>query len=96
MSARTIEEDFQHFLSYSGLSGERPDVIEKMRRAFEAAWEPAALRSELAQARKLLEPFANEYASLSDEQLEEADSPAWDEYRRCLKAAAAFFAKGEQ
>lgn len=30
-------EDFAHFLSYSGLSGEPADVMEKMRRAFEAA-----------------------------------------------------------
>lgn len=30
-------DDFAHFLSYSGLSGEPADVLEKMRRAFEAA-----------------------------------------------------------
>lgn len=30
-------DDFAHFLSYSGLSAEPADVLEKMRRAFEAA-----------------------------------------------------------
>lgn len=40
--AHTIEEDFQHFLSYSGLSGEDPLVIGKLRQAFEAAWESVA------------------------------------------------------
>ena len=37
----TCEEDFQHFLSYSGLRSEPPDVIEKLRKAYEAAWEPS-------------------------------------------------------
>lgn len=36
-----LEDDWQHFLSYSGLRNETIDVLEKMRRAFEAAWEPA-------------------------------------------------------
>jgi hypothetical protein len=36
-----MEEDFQHFLSYSGLSSESPETIEKLHRAFEAAWEPS-------------------------------------------------------
>lgn len=37
--AHTCEDDFQHFLSYSGLSNEPKAVIEKMRLAFAAAWE---------------------------------------------------------
>ena len=40
MPQHTMEEDFQHFLRYSGLRNEPPDVIEKMRKAFDAAWEP--------------------------------------------------------
>lgn len=36
----TCEDDFQHFLSYSGLRNEPEDIINKMRLAFEAAWEP--------------------------------------------------------
>lgn len=36
----TLEDDWQHFLSYSGLRNEPADVLNKMRRAFEAAWEP--------------------------------------------------------
>lgn len=38
----TVHEDFEHFLSYSGLRKEPQSVIDKMRMAFEAAWEPAA------------------------------------------------------
>jgi hypothetical protein len=38
--SHTMEEDFQHFLTYSGLGNEPPEVIEKMRLAFSAAWEP--------------------------------------------------------
>ena len=38
----TCEEDFQHFLSYSGNTYAPPHIMERMRKAFEAAWEPAA------------------------------------------------------
>ena len=36
----TMEEDFQHFLSYSGFSNEPPEIIEKMRKAYFGAWQP--------------------------------------------------------
>ena len=36
----TVEEDFEHFLSYSGLRNNPQDVVEKMKIAFEAAWSP--------------------------------------------------------
>ena len=36
----TMQEDFEHFLSYSGLRNESPDVVEKMRIAFQAGYEP--------------------------------------------------------
>ena len=39
MSEHTVQDDFQHFLSYSGLRKEPPDVIEKMYSAFFVAWE---------------------------------------------------------
>jgi len=32
----TLEDDFQHFLSYSGLSDEPAEVIAKLRMAYEA------------------------------------------------------------
>lgn len=32
----TTEQDFQHFLSYSGLWREPPETIAKLRQAFEA------------------------------------------------------------
>jgi hypothetical protein len=35
----TMEEDFQHFLTYSGLRNEPSDVIDKLRLAFEGAWD---------------------------------------------------------
>ena len=38
--SHTMEEDFQHFLSYSGLREESPETIEKMRKAYFGAWEP--------------------------------------------------------
>ena len=37
--AHTIEEDFEHFLHYSGFSTETPETIEKLRKAFAASWE---------------------------------------------------------
>lgn len=37
----TLSEDFSHFLSYSGFYAEPPEIIAKLRLAFEAAWEPA-------------------------------------------------------
>ena len=33
-----MEEDFQHFLSYSGFRNDTPETIEKMCKAFFAAW----------------------------------------------------------
>lgn len=36
----TLEEDFQHFLSCSGLSSEYSDVIDKLRIAFSENWKP--------------------------------------------------------
>jgi len=36
----TIQEDFDHFLSYSGYWQESAEVKEKLFKAFEAAWEP--------------------------------------------------------
>jgi hypothetical protein len=33
----SMEEDFQHFLTYSGYSLESSEFIDKLRRAFEAA-----------------------------------------------------------
>lgn len=37
-SAHTIEDDFQHFLSYSNLSFEPEEVKEKLLKAYEANW----------------------------------------------------------
>lgn len=37
----TVSDDFEHFLSYSGFHAEPPHIIEKLKRAYEAAWEPA-------------------------------------------------------
>lgn len=42
-------DDFAHFLSYSGLSGEPADVLEKMRRAFEAAQTAEVARNDIGQ-----------------------------------------------
>jgi hypothetical protein len=36
--SHSIQEDFEHFLSYSGLRKESAEVIDKLRQAFEAAW----------------------------------------------------------
>lgn len=36
----SLNEDFEHFLSYSKLSTQPLDMIQKLRLAFEAAWEP--------------------------------------------------------
>lgn len=36
MAEHSDEENFQHFLSYSGYSTEPDDIITKMRQAFEA------------------------------------------------------------
>lgn len=38
--ARTLEQDFAHFLSYKGWSGKPAEEIAIAREAFEAAWEP--------------------------------------------------------
>ena len=32
----TVQEDFEHFLSYSGLSGESQETIAKLRRVYDA------------------------------------------------------------
>ena len=39
----TTEEDFQHFLSYSGFSNDPPEIIEKMRKAFFAGCDKSEL-----------------------------------------------------
>jgi hypothetical protein len=36
VAGHTAEEDFQHFLSYSGLRTESPEIVDKLRKAFEA------------------------------------------------------------
>ena len=36
--AHTIEEDFEHFLSYSGLSSESAKVKDKLFKAYETNW----------------------------------------------------------
>ena len=36
----TMQEDFEHFLSYSGLWREPDEIKAKLFQAFEAAWEP--------------------------------------------------------
>lgn len=36
IEAHTLEADFQHFLSYSGLWRQTPEVVALLRRAFEA------------------------------------------------------------
>jgi hypothetical protein len=38
-----MEEDFQHFLSYSGLGLKRPDIVNELRQAFSAAWGESGL-----------------------------------------------------
>jgi hypothetical protein len=40
----TKEDDFQHFLAYSGYALERPELIFKMRKAFFDATEPGYRR----------------------------------------------------
>jgi hypothetical protein len=42
----TMEEDFQHFLSYSNLSGEGADVLAKLRKAYEANWRAAPMQQQ--------------------------------------------------
>jgi len=34
----TLEEDFDHFLSCSGFRNESQEIIDKLKKAFEAAW----------------------------------------------------------
>jgi hypothetical protein len=41
----TVEEDFQHFLCYSGLGKESLETINKMRKAFEAGRPPEGMGS---------------------------------------------------
>lgn len=37
--AHTVDEDFEHFLTYSGFGQtETPETIAKLKQAFEAAW----------------------------------------------------------
>jgi hypothetical protein len=38
--SHTVEEDFEHFLSYSGLRSQPQETIDKLFKAFVAAWEP--------------------------------------------------------
>lgn len=45
----TMEEDFQHFLTYSGLRSQPVDVVEKLRVAFDAAWGPSSNASDVGQ-----------------------------------------------
>ncbi|WP_425294462.1 hypothetical protein, partial [Mesomycoplasma ovipneumoniae] len=40
----TSEDDFAHFLSYSGLSAEPAAVIDQLRLAFAATWAPRVMR----------------------------------------------------
>lgn len=41
----TVEEDFEHFLSYSGYWKEDEETKIKLMDAFKAAWEPAECQS---------------------------------------------------
>ena len=36
----TVDEDFDHFLSYSGMRNEPQDTLRKLYIAFKAAWDP--------------------------------------------------------
>lgn len=38
----TVEDDFQHYLSYSGHWKDSAEIIALLRDAYEAAWRPAA------------------------------------------------------
>lgn len=47
MSARALDADFAHFLSYSNLSGESADVLAKLRLAYAANWKARPVASDL-------------------------------------------------
>ena len=42
-NAHTMEQDFEHFLAYSGFASEPAETIEKLKVAYEANWSPTPL-----------------------------------------------------
>ena len=54
--AHSVRDDFEHFLSYSGMRlSESPETIEKLFRAFFAAWTPTAPQSDSDKAARVIE-----------------------------------------
>jgi len=60
----TVDEDFEHFLSYSGMRNEPQDTLRKLYLAFKAAWDPC----QSAQQRRAAElPSSDEAGAQADD-----------------------------